>query len=98
MPEQITAIRASASVPVPRRPAIPASRLSAPLRLTVDHNRPLTCYAISELLVKRYQRALTADKRIRLPKSLRSAAKSSGARWTSEEDETVRRMKQDGDS
>ncbi|RBA11814.1 hypothetical protein FPRO05_14202 [Fusarium proliferatum] len=37
-------------------------------------------------------------KRIRLPKTLRSAAKSSGARWTSEEDETVRRMKQDGDS
>lgn len=37
-------------------------------------------------------------KRRRLSKTLRSAAKSSGARWTSEEDETVRRMKQDGDS
>ncbi|KAJ3469702.1 hypothetical protein MRS44_003767 [Fusarium solani] len=37
-------------------------------------------------------------KRRSLSKTLRSVAKSSGARWTSEEDETVRRMKQDGDS
>ncbi|KAG4278679.1 hypothetical protein FPRO04_13849 [Fusarium proliferatum] len=34
--------------------------------------------------------------RRRLPKTLHSPAKSSGGRWTSEEDETVRRMKQDG--
>ncbi|KAJ4186657.1 hypothetical protein NW767_012500 [Fusarium falciforme] len=40
----------------------------------------------------------TPKKRRSLSKTLRSAAKSSGARWTSEEDETVRRMKQDGDS
>ncbi|KAF5692444.1 hypothetical protein FGLOB1_14517 [Fusarium globosum] len=32
--------------------------------------------------------------RRRLPKTLHSPAKSSGGRWTSEEDETVRRMKQ----
>ncbi|KAM6513747.1 hypothetical protein FALCPG4_014967 [Fusarium falciforme] len=37
-------------------------------------------------------------KRRRLSKTLPSVAKSSGARWTSEEDETVRRMKQNGDS
>lgn len=37
-------------------------------------------------------------KRKRLPKTLRSAAKSSGGRWTSKEDETVRRMRQDGNS
>ncbi|EXL40445.1 hypothetical protein FOCG_17067 [Fusarium oxysporum f. sp. radicis-lycopersici 26381] len=34
----------------------------------------------------------------RLPKNLRSAAKSSGRRWTSKEDATVRTMRQDGKS
>ncbi|RSL47922.1 hypothetical protein CEP54_013180 [Fusarium duplospermum] len=66
MPEVMIAIRASTSVPVPRHPAVPASRLSTPLRLTVDHNRPLTCYVISELLIKRYRRTLTADKQVPL--------------------------------
>lgn len=40
----------------------------------------------------------TPKKRRNLSKILRSASKSSGARWTSEEDEIVRRMKQNGDS
>ncbi|KAF5530712.1 hypothetical protein FMEXI_13384 [Fusarium mexicanum] len=35
-------------------------------------------------------------KRRRLPKTLHSPAKSSGGRWTLEEDKTVRRMRQDG--
>ncbi|KAI8711233.1 Myb-like domain-containing protein [Fusarium sp. LHS14.1] len=37
-------------------------------------------------------------KRTRPSKTLLSVAKSSGARWTPEEDETVRRMRQEGDS
>ncbi|RSL47921.1 hypothetical protein CEP54_013181 [Fusarium duplospermum] len=40
--------------------------------------------------------ASNPKKRRRPSKTLRSVAKSSGARWTSEEDETVRKMKQEG--
>ncbi|RSL41642.1 hypothetical protein CEP54_015756 [Fusarium duplospermum] len=52
-----------------------------------------------DLCQPRAGRSVSAPKkRSKQPKTSRSAAKSSGARWTSEEDETVRRMKQDGDS
>ncbi|CVL07329.1 uncharacterized protein FMAN_15395 [Fusarium mangiferae] len=44
-------------------------------------------------------RSVSHPKKCRkLPKNFRSAAKSSGGRWTSEEDEIVRRMRQDGNS
>ncbi|KAJ4131380.1 hypothetical protein NW754_007756 [Fusarium falciforme] len=53
----------------------------------------------SDLCSPHAGRSVSNLKKRRKPsKTLPSVAKSPGARWTPEEDETVRRMKQDGDS
>ncbi|KAK4656414.1 hypothetical protein QC762_310925 [Podospora pseudocomata] len=52
----------------------------------------------SDLCQPHAGRSVSNPKKRRRPsKTLPSVAKSPGARWTPEEDETVRRMKQDGD-